>query len=135
MSGLPLISFSHHRMLYIIKNQKDRSAKKILVLPLLYERKILLNRTKDYCNYFYTAIANDRSKSKTSGHSIMQMNLTNMKYHIFTPKGFLTYRKDFSEEVSKFGDPITVSNDGSVFVFMKKGELKLTVLLLNLKGF
>ena len=49
----------------------------------------------------------------------MSMNITSNKYYIYSLKGILNKRVDFSDLVKKYGTPRTVSNNGTIFIFKK----------------
>ena len=59
-----MASISSHRMIYIIKNRKKQSLKKIMILPYLHERKIYLFKTKPQIDYFYTLFNEWKDVSK-----------------------------------------------------------------------
>ena len=59
-----MASISSHRMIYVIKNRKKQSLKKIMILPYLHERKIYLFKTKPKIDYFYTLFNEWKDVSK-----------------------------------------------------------------------
>lgn len=62
------------------------------------------------------------------------MNITESKYFIYTLKGILKDRVDFSDMVRKYGNPRQVSNNGMVYIFKKTQNFKLNVILLSQGG-
>lgn len=52
----PVPSWKSEKLAYVITNQTYYTAKKILILPYLHDRKLFLNRQKNNTHYFYTSI-------------------------------------------------------------------------------
>ena len=145
--NMPLSDHLNHRLAYV-KSDLDRySLKKILILPYLHERKIYLNHQKKDCDYFNTTMRLDSAASKSMksskyGSSIrssrlirdaevdfISINLTDNKYHYFNIKGILQHRVDFTDTLKQYkcGRPVSVSNDGTIFVYKKQNSLKLHI--------
>jgi hypothetical protein len=58
-TGMPLSMSLYHKLVYIIKNDSHygKKANKIMILPYLHERQILLSRNREEDGqYFYTTI-------------------------------------------------------------------------------
>lgn len=77
---MPLASVLSHRMVYMIKNKKKQTNKKILLLPNLHERKIYLFNTKPNMDYFYTIynefIEKENEEEPVRVPYLVSMNLT-----------------------------------------------------------
>ena len=50
---------------------------------------------------------------------IMAMNLTLSKYYIYTERGILVNRVEFSQLVEKYGNASLTSTDGLKFIFRR----------------
>ena len=114
-------------MLYLIYDLDHKEPTKVLVLPYLHERSVNLNKLKPNTKYFYTLVDTQEKLTKglleslkdtyISRTTVICMNLTEYKYHVYSTKGALISRIVFKNEVNKYGVPITVSSNGQVFVF------------------
>jgi len=51
---MPISSRDSHKLIYVIRNKKKKTSKKILILPYLHERKIYLHKAKSGVDYFQT---------------------------------------------------------------------------------
>lgn len=58
--------------------------------------------------------------------SIIAMNETEHKYYVYTQNGLLLNRVNFSDVVSKYGEPVSTSSNGLNFIF-KKTPSKLKI--------
>lgn len=67
----------------------------------------------------------------------ISINLTDNKYHYFNIKGTLQHRVDFSDTLKQYkcGRPVSVSNDGTVYVYKKQRSLKLHICRLHEQEF
>lgn len=118
---LPICTPETHRLIYVIQNKKTYACKQVLILPYLHERKILLTKIKEQKNYFYTTLKKT-IQSQHGDHtftSLIMMNLSDHKYYVYSPKGIMIKRHDFSAFCRSYGNPKAVSNNGQVFVFKK----------------
>ena len=52
-SGTPMQTCLYNRLAYIVRNQKDNKARRLLIMPYLHERRINLNR-RHHDNQFHT---------------------------------------------------------------------------------
>jgi len=141
----PFDSKSLHRMLYIIKSTESKSCSRMLIVPYLHEKKIFLHRAKHNTQYFYTSffqecpsvlkheigleVYNLVNKQK----SIMAMNLHESKFYLYSQRGVLRNRINFSSVTKNFGNIINVSPNGRNFILQKKGpkDTKLTIMHLS----
>jgi hypothetical protein len=90
----------------VILNPIDLVPKRVMIMPYLHERKIFLNRIKKNTQYFYTSIqheveipAPDDSKVppvKKYHYDFIAVNITESKYYVYSEKGILEHRVDFS---------------------------------------
>ena len=51
--------------------------------------------------------------------SVVNINLSENKFYIYSQRGLLQARIDFNKEVKKYGQFITVSSNGQSFIMMK----------------
>ena len=116
----PLDSLQTHKFAYIILN-KSLKPKRLIMLPYLHERKIFLNRMKQNTKYFYTSKQtilhecsgmqeNDTIQKVIS--YIFAFNLTESKYYVYSEKGMLLNRYDFSKMTKKYGQVVSTSQNG-----------------------
>ena len=106
------------------------NAKKILMLPFLHERRIILQYCKPNCEYFNTSlmIAEDGLKRT----NLITMNMTEKKFYVYSLKGLLRNRFDFGGSFSKkYGKPKAVSNNGLIFIFKKRSSFDLHIIQMN----
>jgi hypothetical protein len=104
-------------MLFITRNPEKGKLKKIIILPYLHKRKIQLGKNKLGVKYFQTAIeASVNKKSKTKVQQLMCMDVTNHKYCIYSEGGILKDRVSFKKEIEDYGEIISVSNNGRLFL-------------------
>ena len=61
--------------------------------------------------------------------------MTDHKYYIYSLRGSLKRRIDYSKEVKLYGSPKAVSNNGTIYIFKKQQSCILTVLMLTTNGF
>ena len=103
----------------MIKNRKSLDTFRIINLPYLHERKIVLGNNKPECEYFETA-----QQSQIVGDeeiSFFNINLTESKYYVYSQNGMLKKRVDYQMAAEKYGTPRAVSNNGCVYIFKKSG--------------
>ena len=100
-----------------------------LIVPYLHERKIFLGRIKDENDYFQT------TRLTRNGMSFFNFNITENKCHVYTQKGILKHRIEYSDQVKKYGKPMSVSNNGMIYIFKKPSKNVLNIMLLTLNGF
>ena len=106
MVGMPTITPEANKLIYVLKNKKKKTPLQILLLPYLHERRILLNKTQENCQYFYTAV--------TRGNitQLICLNISHSKLYIYSLEGTLKNRFDFSSLTKKYGRPQQVSENG-----------------------
>lgn len=66
---------------------------------------------------------------------LVTLNLSENKLYVFTPRGLMKGRIDYSRTVEERGPPKAVSNNGTLFLFKKAGESVLNVMQLGTEGF
>jgi len=62
---------------------------------------------------------------------IFAFNLTESKYYIYSEKGILLKRTDYSDFTKKYGEVVCISDDGLNFLLSNKIRDQLTVLRFN----
>lgn len=65
----------------------------------------------------------------------MSLNTVLHEYKIFSQGGLLLKHIKFNQIVNSHGSPISVSNNGQVYLFKIPKELKFTVFVMTIKGF
>jgi len=120
LSYCPLDSLHFHKFVYIITNPIKLSATRIMITPYLHEKRIYLIRDKPNTEYFYTSLKNDINPSR---RSIVCTNLTESKYYIFSTRGLLRNRIDYSSKVMAHGPPVCVSENGRNFLHLQKSSI------------
>ena len=120
-SGTPILNQENHRIIYFTRNFREQRPKRIIVLPYLHERRVYLNQIEANEKYFYTVVqecvGDEDSGNATERTLIMAINFTKRDYQVYTERGILINRVDFSEYVEEYGTPISVSSDGRNFIF------------------
>lgn len=54
---------------------------------------------------------------------MVTINFTDSKYLVYEQNGVLKYTESFKDTCDEYGTPISVSNDGKLYLFLKqKGE-------------
>mmetsp|Transcript_1931 Transcript_1931/g.2766 ORF Transcript_1931/g.2766 Transcript_1931/m.2766 type:complete len:509 (+) Transcript_1931:3115-4641(+) len=117
LTNCPLDSISYHKFVFIITNPVKLLPSRVVIVPYLHEKRIYLNRNKTNTEYFYTSI---EQYSHSKQRSIVCVNLSESKYYIYSQRGLLRNRIDFSKEVKFSGSPIAVSENGRNFLLMQK---------------
>jgi hypothetical protein len=124
----PIVCHEFNRMAYFMINPKKHLSKKLIVVPFMHERKIYLNKQKPGNQYFYTVIEEapeekvfDDSNNfiKNAGHSkyIISMDIDRQLYYVMSDKGILLNKVDFSEQITKYGNPVQISPNGKNLIF------------------
>ena len=99
-----------------------------MVLPFLHERKIYLNETKEDTKSvkksFFTSIEEtiEQNGQKMLVNKIISMDVTGHKFMIYSEGGLLSKRICYKKEVEKYGNPISVSDNGRIFIFQSQKE-------------
>ena len=131
MIGQPSFTPEANRMMYIVKGKKNESCRKLLFTPYLHERKIMLNKTREDNEYFFTTFDRTESDSKTIISCLLSMNITDSKYYIYSLKGMLRERVNFKALTATYGKARAVSNNGLIFIFKKPSSFELNILLMT----
>lgn len=121
-TNMPMESIQNHRLAYVILNKKVLMPKKLMITPYLHERRIYLNRMKQNTFYFYTSkqqiIENEESKTVIS--YIFSFNVNENKFYVYSEKGLLLNRIDFSDYIKKYGEIVCASSNGLNFALHNK---------------
>lgn len=131
MRGQPSFTPEANRMMYIIKSKKTEACRKLLTTPYLHERKIMLNKTKEDNEYFFTTFDRTETESKANISCLLSMNITDSKYYIYSLKGNLRERVNFKHLTERYGRARAVSNNGLIYVFKKPSSFELNILLMT----
>jgi hypothetical protein len=119
-SNCPIDSPQSHRFTYVAINH--RGPKRLILMPYLHERKIFLNRKKQNTEYFYSSI-------ETDGQShIFAYNLTESKFYVYSEKGLLENRIEFSELIKEYGEIMCTSPDGLNFALHNRRNDTITII-------
>jgi hypothetical protein len=111
-SGTPLQTCLYNRLAYIIRNTKELTCKKLLILPYLHERRIYLNR-RHQANQFYTI-------SKMDGlNYILCLCINDNKMYVYTETGILCDRIKYNHISDECGRPECISESGRYLLFHK----------------
>lgn len=133
----PIYDPYFHRMIFTVRGTDSLKTrvKRVLVLPYLHERKVILGRTKPNCEYFNTCMMihekDENGNVVKDAKELVCVNLTNFKYYFYSLKGQLRTRVDFSHLKEQNGHPRAVSPNGKVWVFQKRSrpfEINLLIL-------
>ena len=126
---MPICSLMHHRFMYMTTNPSNLKPNKLKICPFLHERKVYLEKNNASCDFFNTAI------ETSDGPMFISMNVSLSEYKIFSQGGLLRHHIMYRRIVEMFGNPVTVSNNGQVFIFKQPKQLLLTLMVLTNKGF
>ena len=97
-SGTPMQTCLYNRLAYIVRNQKEVKARRLLIMPYLHERRIYLNR-RHLDNQFYTI------KRHNDEMFIQCICFDLMKMYVYTETGKLVDRIMYAEEAHTWGKP------------------------------
>jgi hypothetical protein len=100
----------YNRLAYLVRNNKKKLPKKILILPYLHERRIYLNRRHD-ANHFYTILSQNDIKF------ILCIVFQDNKMYVYSETGILMQRILYTEFTEKYGKPCSISEDGMNLIF------------------
>ena len=107
----PLQSLSGHRFVYIMyKLPHNPGTKKVMVMPYLHERKVVLNRCKTRTKYFYTSFKVSKNTEPNSQMRTFQettksseitlivcINLLESKIYMYLENGVIAKRYDYKQ--------------------------------------
>ena len=142
----PLQSLSGHRFAYILyKLPKSPAPKKVMLMPYLHERKVVLNRIKSKTKYFYTSfkvsddmnteMINYQKQTKADEITlIVCFNLLEAKIYMYLENGVIAARYDYSIFKHKYGEIVATSSDGLNFIFKKKSKNQISYITLDING-
>ena len=89
-SGTPKQTCLYNRLAYVIRNQREIKARKLLIMPYLHERRIYLNRRHNE-NQFYTIKGHD-------GQTFIQCICLDLhKMYVYTETGKLIERISYCD--------------------------------------
>lgn len=54
---MPVVEIQSERLIYIIKNKYDLSPKRLLLMPFLHNRNVLMKKLNPHHEYFSTIIS------------------------------------------------------------------------------
>jgi hypothetical protein len=111
-SGLPLQTCLYNRLVYIFTNPNQFPARRILILPFLHDRKIVLNR-RILGEQFYTLYKCKQYKN----NYILCLCVNYDKMYIYTETGILIDRIQYKQLANECGKPVTVSDNGLKMIF------------------
>lgn len=126
---MPVVENLSQRLIYIIKNRVTLGVKRVVIMPFLHIRNILMRALRPSQEYFSTIV-----ERKTRGNYIKEyitVNITEYKVNTFNQKGFQTTRFDYAHMIKEFGKPKCVSNNGQFFIFKKSDSIILNIFLLT----
>jgi hypothetical protein len=112
----------------MIRNLKDLTSRRLVILPYLHERKLHLNK-RNYTNQFYTMIKKDEIVY------ILCLCINENRLYIYVENSILLKRFTYDAIANECGKPVCVSEDGLSFVF-QTSELarEIFVVKLSLDG-
>ena len=114
-SGTPVKTCVYNRLCYVIKNQKQLSTRKVMILPYLHERRIYLNKRHE-ANHFYTIHEHDGLKF------ILCMSVNDNKIYVYTETGILCDEIVYDDIAIRVGKPESCSENGENFLFRKSNQ-------------
>ena len=99
--------------------------KKAIFLPLFHQREFnILERQNEVGDDCFVAQFHD-----TPGNSLdqkyMSLNLSKNHYSVLSMSGFREKIFDFTAEVEQYGQPVQVSNNAQIIVFLKYSETSI----------
>jgi hypothetical protein len=112
MSGCPMVSREHKRVLYITQNLNNLSTKMAYFSPYLHDRKIVFN----FSGKSSTSKSDECFISEligcTSNLQFLNLNITKQRLTIFSRGGLVIKSFNLEEHFSQHGQPVQVSNNG-----------------------
>jgi len=106
----PLQTPTYNRLAYMIRNLKDLTSRRLVILPYLHERKLHLNK-RNNTNQFYTMI------KKEDIIYILCLCINENRLYIYGENSILLKRFTYDAIASECGKPVCVSEDGLSFIF------------------
>ena len=128
-TDMPVVENLSQRLIYIIKNRVTLGVKRVVIMPFLHIRSILMRALRHSQEYFSTIV--ERKSGNNYIKEYLTVNITEHKVNAFNQKGFQTRRFDYSKMIKQYGKPKCVSNNGQFFVFKKSDSLILNIFLLT----
>lgn len=109
-TDMPQVEINSERLIYLVKNRKDLTPKRLLILPFLHNRNILMRTINPNREYFSTILRKEpeRFGDKPSKHYVT-LNMTDFKVNVFSESGFQVNRFTFKDRIKKLGKPKCVS--------------------------
>ena len=108
--GTPLQTCLYNKLAFIVRNKQQLRPRRLLVLPYLHERRIYLNRRHE-TNQFYTI------QSYKGKDYIVCFCFTDSKIYVYTETGILIKRVLYLKLTELCGKPVTISENGTYFIF------------------
>ena len=128
-TNMPMESLQSHRLAYVVLNNQDLKPKKMIIVPYLHERKIYLNRMKQNTNYFYSSKQVEFEEKIKS--YVFAFNITEHKFYVYSEKGLLLNRIEYSDKIKQYGDEASASSNGLNFALFKSRNDQVTILRFN----
>lgn len=122
-SGTPLKTCMYNRLAYIIRNPTDQLPRKIMILPYLHERKIMLNRRLS-ANQFYTIFEEYDDFLKKANRYILCFCISDSKIYVYTETGILKSTIFYNHFDEMYGKPVAMSENANYFIFRKSDSNK-----------
>jgi hypothetical protein len=121
----PILCKVRHRMGYFAIDTTLMSPMRMVLLPFLHERKLYLNRMIPGQKFFYFTIEIKKDALFHSIHNegpkvkilMVCLNVSAKNYTIYSERGILINKVDYSPQAALYGEPIKVSSNGRNFIF------------------
>jgi len=97
-----------------------------MITPYLHERKIYLNRMKQNTTYFYSSKQVEYEEKIKS--YIFAFNINESKFYVYSEKGLLLNRIEFSKEIKQYGEIVCASSNGLTFALYKSRTDQVTII-------
>lgn len=96
-TDMPIVEINSERLIYILKNPVDLAPKRLLLMPFLHNRNVLMKQLNPDHEYF-SSVLNKRLHDENGNSTIVPyfftMSLSDFHVQIFSPKGFQLNRYD-----------------------------------------
>lgn len=116
--GMPLSSQMQQRLVYLTSDYKLLYPNKVIILPYLHERKVFLSQTDKNYEYFYSSITMPIPRNpKHTLTFFISMNISQEEVKVYAESGILKRTINYTQIGKQCGKPITVSENGQIFLF------------------
>ena len=112
-TDMPIVEIQSRRLIYLLKNNIDLTPKRILMLPFLHTRNVLMRKQHPDREYHTTILRkySDDSAGLLSDHYVT-MSISSLYVQVYSVNGLQTNKFSYEKIASVYGKPKATSNNG-----------------------